>query len=124
MNTTNWLATRILEDEIELEAKIEVSLGFPEQLTGGDWRCRYLVKGTGRGQPGEVGGVDALQALTNALEAIATALRESGKKLTWLGGDTGLRRQVPSFLGASFAEHIERVIEEEIAEFIVRKSER
>jgi hypothetical protein len=118
-----WFATRVLQDSADPTLELEVQLGFPEQAQG-DYRCAFRVKGLNQGKTEYSGGVDALQALVNALEGIATQLRESGRSLTWLGGDPCLRRTVPVFLGPAFANAIEAHIDAQIASFIEAKKER
>ncbi len=75
----------------------------------------------GQGKVNYANGVDALQALINALDSIATELRESGRVLTWLGGDHSIRRHVPTFLGSEFADEIEALIEARIKAFTESK---
>lgn len=115
-----WLATRELVDPADPELKFDVRLGFPERSEKG-WRCAFRVKGLGQGKIKYSNGVDALQALINALECIATEIRESGRVLTWLGGDHGVRRHVPMFLGSEFANGIEALIEAKIKSFTESK---
>ncbi|MCC6810677.1 MAG: hypothetical protein IT381_24820 [Deltaproteobacteria bacterium] len=124
MKTTKWIATRDLADKRNSKAKVQIRLGYPKQLKNGEWRCSYMLKGVGTGKMLQAAGVDGLQSLMNAIEGIATALRESGRTLTWHGGDVGIRRQIPWFLGAEFADRIERTIESSIEEFIQQKKKR
>ena len=119
-----WLATRALRDSADPEIELEVQLGLPEQMQNGDFRCAFRVKGLNRGKTVYAGGVDALQALINALEGIATQLRDSDRALTWMGGDPGVRRQVPIFLGPEFANEIESLIETKIEAFVQQKKKR
>ncbi len=119
--TPKWLATRVLQDSAHPEVELEVQLGLPEQAPNGDFRCAFRVKGLNRGETAYAAGVDALQALINALEGVATQLRESGLALTWMGGDPGLRRQIPIFLGPEFANEIESIIESKVESFILQK---
>lgn len=118
-----WFVTRELQDAADPELTVEVQLGFPE-LRDKAFRCAFRVKGLNQGKVAYAGGVDALQALINAIEGIATQLRESGRALTWMGGDPGLRRQVPIFLGPEFANEIEAFIETKIEAFIQHKKGR
>ncbi len=106
----------MLRDSATPGIELEVKLGFPEPSEGGDWRCAFRVKGLNRGKTDYAGGIDALQALVNALDGIATKLRESGRALTWIdiAGETGIRRQVPIFLGVDLADEIESHIEAKI----------
>lgn len=114
--TRQWLATRTLRDSAN--SNVEVQLGIPEQLEDGNWRCAFRLTGLNRGKTAYAGGIDALQALVNALDGIATQLRESGRVLTWMGCEPGVRRQIPIFLGPEFANEIEALIEVKIESFI------
>jgi hypothetical protein len=119
-----WFVTRELRDSADPKLTVKVQLGFPERRND-DFRCAFRVKRLNEGKAvAYAGGVDALQALMNAIEGIATQLRESGRALTWLGGDPGLRRQVPIFLGPEVATEIESFIETKIEAFIQRKKSR
>ncbi len=80
-----WFVTRELQDSADRKLTVEVQLGFPE-LRDKAFRCAFRVKGLNQGKVAYAGGVDALQALINAIEGIATQLRESGRALTWMGG--------------------------------------
>jgi hypothetical protein len=113
-----WLATRVLRDPANPAIEVEVQLGTPEQLEDGNFRCPFRLTGLNQGETAYAGGIDALQALVNALDGIATQLRESGRGLTWMGGEPGLRRQVPIFLGPELADAIESVIEGKIDSFL------
>ncbi len=114
-----WLATRTLRDETDSAVEVEVQLGFPEFRAEGEWWCAFRLKGLDP-QKIEYGiGVDALQAIMTALEGIATFLRTSGRTLSWMGmpGETGIRRQIPMFMGADFANEIEAHIDAKIEAF-------
>ena len=118
-----WLATRVLRDPANPEIELEAQLGLPEPTKGGDFRCAFRVKGLDRGKTVYAGGIDALQALVNALDGLATKLRESGRALMWIdiAGETGIRRQVPIFLGVDLANEIESHIEATIEAVIQSK---
>jgi hypothetical protein len=119
-----WLATRELKDSANPDLDLEIQLGMPEQRKDGSWRCTFRVAGLNQGKTAYAGGIDALQALVNALDGIATQLRESGRSLTWMEGEPGIRRQIPIFLGPEFAERIESFIAAEIESFIQNKKGR
>ncbi len=120
-----WLATRVLQDAANPDIALEVQLGFPEPWENDLWLCAFRVKGLKRGKIEYGGGIDALQALMNALQGIATQLRESGRALTWIdmAGETGIRRQVPICIGPEFANEIEKHIDKKM-EAYVRKGEK
>jgi hypothetical protein len=89
--------------------------------SGEDWECPFRIAGLG-GRVVEYGyGVDAIQALTTALEGIRVALERSGKRLSWIGGnpgDAGFERPVPSALGLHFSRRLNRMIDREVARFV------
>jgi len=118
-----WLAGRALHDEADPSIEVEVKLGYPEQRTEDEWACPFLIVGLD-GEISEYGiGVDALQAIMMAQEGIATFLRASGRKLSWMGlpGETGIRRQIPMYIGAEFANEIEAHIDAKIEAFNLAK---
>ncbi len=112
-----WIGTRQLVDETNQLDSVTVRLGRPEKVADENWRCLLELDGLTADMRRSVHGVDAIQALQNALEAVATAIRESGRVLTWYGGepgDAGFRRAVPTYLGPQFASDIEALIEREV----------
>jgi hypothetical protein len=114
-----WLATRTLHDQTGPAATVEIQIGFPERRTADEWACPFRIVGLGA-DISEYGiGADALQALITAHEGVATALRASGRKLSWMGlpGETGIRRQIPIYIGPDFADEIESYIDAKIEAF-------
>jgi hypothetical protein len=99
--------------------KVTVSLGKPRRMKRGeDWECPFRISGSAV-QYGY--GVDAIQALTTALEGIRVTLERSGKRLSWVGGnpgDPGFERPVPSALGVDFSRRLNRIIDREVAQFV------
>lgn len=100
-----------------------VSIGAPrlDPDPTGDWMCLFSVDAT----QAVAHGVDALQALLNAIEGARVALDASGlsPSLVWAGGEpglTGLPRTVPFFFGRAFAEKLERYIDQELEAFAAR----
>jgi len=59
-----------------------IALGKPRRKKDGDWECPFLITGS-KIQYGY--GVDALQALTTAIEGIRVMLEQSGKTFSLLG---------------------------------------
>lgn len=112
-----WLATRELTDKANPQDILKAQIGAPESLGDNKWRCCLRIEGLGDSKLHYAHGVDAFQALMNALESIARLIRESKRQLTWLGGepgDSGFRRNVPTHLGPEFASSIESFIEREV----------
>ena len=121
--TEKWLATRTLRDIQCPDVELEVQLGFPELLESGYWRCAYRVMGLDGNELSYCEQVDALQALLDSISSIAHRLRESGRSLSWLDmpGETGIRRQIPIFLGAEFANDVESIIDAMLNAYVERK---
>jgi hypothetical protein len=124
MGMTPILVRRRLKDVSSPNLFVDVEISFPEEVSQYEWRCRFSL--VGLDSPfAEAYGFDALQALQTALDAVATAIRKSGRRLTWEGavdnGDSGFRRQVPIALGLAFAESIEAKIDQQIELFIEEK---
>lgn len=122
---SNWQAVRILQDMGDSRVKIEVQLGYPVAPSPSDdlWRCAYRVTGLGSRKTQYGAGCDALQAIMSAFDGLALLLRSSGRKFKWidLEGETGVRRQIPIFLGAEFADEIETHIDKQIESFVKAK---
>lgn len=101
-----------------------VILGKPRRMRDGeDWECPFRIEGLGSRSRGiQYGyGVDAIQALTTALEGIRVTFEQSGKRLSWIGGrpgDPGFERPVPTSLGLEFSRRLNRIIDREIARFV------
>lgn len=83
--------------------KLIVTLGRPRRVKGNqDWECPFRIKGSGVTRLEFGYGVDALQALTTALEGIRAVLDEIGKPLAWSGvlpDHTGFQRMIPFAAG-------------------------
>ena len=121
-----WIATRLLLDRDG--RRVEVAIGVPYD-DGRNWYCPYRVD-----RAGEVtikkraGGVDGLQALALASEALSQLLEQSGETLTWhvlengvpvaVGetGDTGIYRLLPAALGFPFYKKMRQLVEDEVAQ--------
>lgn len=99
---------------------VTVKLGKPRRSKEIDWECPFSISGLGiRGiQYGR--GVDAIQALSMALEGVRVLLERSGARLSWIGGqpgDAGFDRIVPNFFGPKFSKRLNRIIDREVERF-------
>ncbi len=123
-----WFATRILHDASNPDVQVEVQIGFPEPWEGEDgmWRCAFRVEGLPAGETQYGIGADVLSAINGAQDGIAKQFRESGRRFSWgpLEGETGIRRQLPIFINAEFADKIEALIEKELEAFVRRKAKK
>jgi hypothetical protein len=83
-----------------------VSLGQPRLPKGErDWECPFLISGGGLRVHVCGNGVDALQALQNALGGIRSVLDQSGQSFEWLGLpiDVAFPKSIPSLRHAGAA---------------------
>jgi len=113
------VASRELTDEKHPKRRIVVSLGMPRQVSPLGWECDVYIDGLGVKPIVDYGsGVDSMQALLQAVEALRLSLKRSPHRLAWLGNSTfypngGLPQQVGGDLGEEFDERIEQLIERE-----------
>ena len=107
--------------------RVTVTLGKPRRMKDGeDWECPFRIDGLRSRRILYGYGVDAIQALTTALEGIRVTLEQNGKRLSWISGipgDAGFERPVPRGLGLEFSRRLNRMVDREIARF-VRAQER
>ncbi|HYD46948.1 MAG TPA: hypothetical protein VEB21_01305 [Terriglobales bacterium] len=117
-----WLAIRELNHSI-IKRPVQVRIGFPAPARR-DWRCPYQIVGLGSRRVRYAYGVDSMQALQMALEAVAIELRPHRSQLSWLNtlGLTGLYRPVPIGFGPKFAEQLEERIQK-ATETVARRLE-
>lgn len=98
--------------------KLVVTLGKPRRMKNHqDWECPFRIKGSGVARLEFGYGVDALQALTTALEGIRSMLDETGKPLAWSGvlpDHTGFQRMIPIAAGPEIAARLERMVDREL----------
>jgi hypothetical protein len=95
-----------------------VTLGKPRRMKGHqDWECPFRIKGAGVARLEFGYGVDALQALTTALEGIRVMLDEIGKPLAWSGvlpDHTGFQRLIPIAAGPKVSARLELLVDREL----------
>ena len=110
--------------------EVRVAIGVPRRDRNGfDWACPFRVHGAGVSRVERGYGVDAMQALTTALEGIRVVLDETGLALGWnLGagavfdGETGFTRSVPIALGGGFSRRMERLLDRELRRDLQRRT--
>jgi hypothetical protein len=91
-----------------------------------DWECPFRIKGPDVARFEFGYGVDALQALTTALEGIRAVLDEIGRPLAWSGvlpDHSGFQRMIPIGAGPNFSARLERLVDRELSRH-VRQLER
>jgi hypothetical protein len=107
--------------------KLVVTLGKPRRMKGReDWECPFRIRGLGATRLEFGYGVDALQALTTALEGIRALLDEIGKPIAWSGvlpDHTGFQRMIPIGAGTDISARLDRLVDRELKRH-VRQMER
>jgi hypothetical protein len=119
------IVERTLRSEGGAARPVQLRLGMPRPSPKGDWECPYQIVGLGKSRPQVACGLDGMQALLMAVEALRVTMEESGKRLAWEGGengDHGLPRVVPAFFGVPFAQRVSRLIDQEVERFSRRQA--
>jgi hypothetical protein len=123
MTIPNPIAERRLSVADDPRRELTLTIGHPEPdpLPGGDWRCPFQIVGLDPA-PQYAHGVDSLQALCIAIDAMRSAVEASGLSVSWDGGqDTGIDYMVPGYLPDHLRRKIERCIEDTLREFAKRR---
>ena len=105
----------------------EATLGVPELVTEGEWRCPFSAGPKGAAEIRHAHGLDAFQALMMAIVGIRTALKDLPPEYEWEGGapgDHGFPLFVPQYFGPEFSRHIESIVEAEVKKFAARAKRR
>jgi hypothetical protein len=105
------IATRLLA-RTDTGAAVTVQLGRPRRRRSGEFECPYRVRGLGRVRIGRALGVDGVQALQLAFEAVRLELEPHAAVLTWSGelGEIGFPQYVPYYFGGRFRKRLEAMI--------------
>jgi hypothetical protein len=111
------IAIRQLTQVENPRKKISVALGRPRRVGTTQWVCRFQIRGLDDSSIKNAFGVDALQALLNAVEGSRVCLEKTRSNLRWIGGNTGIPRSVPIFFGKGFADQINSLIDHEVEKF-------
>lgn len=119
------LVERVLRCASASEQRLSIRFGLPRESDVIDWVCPYQIDGLGRSNVELAHGVDALQALLMAIEAVRVQLDSSNVVCHWEGGeegDHGIPRTIPSYFGIGFSSRISRLIDEEVETFAANLS--
>jgi hypothetical protein len=119
---TNPIAVRRYAVADEPGREVVLTIGKPrrDQRPGGDWTSSVLIEGIPNERRRRSHGVDAVQALQDALVCARHVLDASGLRLTWLDGepgDVGLPLPVTGCWGLSFQRRLERHMDREVRRF-------
>ncbi len=111
-----WLGQPIAERELERSggerARAGFRIGRPRPAREGDYECRYELYGFGRLRRMRIFGIDEVQALLLALEAVRAELQRLGAEAIWLEQPAyrGLPVTVPTYLPAKHARRVEAAL--------------
>lgn len=100
---------------------ITLTIYKPKEEPGSDWVCSFQIEGIEK-EPihQNAYGLDALQALLNALEGARLTLLSSNLSITWDGGnegDIGIPRMIPMSYNSDFVNDIDAYIDRKIGDF-------
>lgn len=99
-------------------AQVRVIIGRPRKDRGSsDYFCPYRLEGIGDGQPQRAWGVDSVQALQLAMQAIRARLEPHTDELEWLGGrggSLGFPKVIPDVFGPKLTHRLEKMVEREM----------
>ena len=96
--------------------EVVLTIGKPrrDREREGWWTCTVLLEGLPKERRRRGRGVDAVQAIQDAMMYARHELDRSGLRLTWLDGDAddfGLPRSIPSYPRTGIREKIEKYID-------------
>ena len=95
---------------------LTVKIGRPRRVRTGEWACPYWISGLGDRITHKVRGIDAVQALVLALEAVRLELKKFGGRISWPGerGGGEFPQYVPTEWGPETTDRIEKFIRREL----------
>jgi hypothetical protein len=114
------IAERILT-VVGSKAHVHVRLGKPKKdRISGDYNCPFIIDGLGESKVQQASGIDAMQALQLAMQAIRKALLPHSKRLRWEGsqpGGLGFPMTIPEVFGVKFSQQLEGLVQRETDRF-------
>jgi hypothetical protein len=97
------------------KARVRVLLGRPKKdRFGGDYTCPFVIEGLGESTVRQASGIDSMQALQFAMQAIRKALIPHAKQLRWVGsepGGLGFPMAIPEIFGVEFSQRLEDMVQ-------------
>ena len=102
------------------EVVLTIGKPRPDPKRPDAWVCTVLLEGLPKERRRLGHGIDAVQALQDAMMYARYELDRCRLSLTWLDGesdDYGLPRTVPSFPGTGLREKIEAIIDRQLKRF-------
>jgi len=119
MKLRNVMASRNLT-EVGSDRRVSITLGKPRRRAKGEWVCGVQITGLGSDRIHYVHGLDSVQSITIALDAIRLTLRQTRKRFTWIGGeegDDGFPVTIPTLFGPEFSRQLEQIVDREVLRF-------
>jgi hypothetical protein len=100
------IGRRVLDRTDGRAGRVVVRLGEPVRTGEEEWACPYSISGIGLRGFRRSFGVDSLQSLMQAIEAVRATLAPHLSTLTWLNGE-------PGAFGKQLADRLEAYVERE-----------
>ena len=116
----NVIAMRKFGESTPDGKTVLLRIGKPRKVSDLEWQCAFHISNIGMNEIQMGYGIDAIQALLEAIEGSRIFLESSGKKFLWEGGEegeVGISRYVPMFYGQDFTKHLNNLIDSEIEKF-------
>ncbi|MFY0527226.1 DUF6968 family protein [Archangium gephyra] len=115
------IAERTLTVGGQGDSSVRIRIGKPRKdRATGDYFCPYSLEGLGDRTVREAWGMDSMQALQNALQAIRLGLTPHAKALSWAGGQDGwlgFPKVIPDLFGPAFTLRLEKLVDRETDRF-------
>src|SRR4051812_38177476 len=99
------VAVRVLTVEPKGRKRIIIRIGTPRKAIPRDWVCPFQISGIQGSRVYPAYGIDGVQALQLALEAVRLQLLRYRVRATWAGGekaDARFAQMVPMAFGRAF----------------------
>jgi hypothetical protein len=124
LSVATALGTILAERTLTLagsKKRVHVRLGRPKKdRLGGDYTCPFIIKGLGKSAVQQASGIDSMQALQLAMQAVRKALLPYAKQLRWVGseaGSLGFPMAIPEIFGVKFSQRLEGIVQRETDRF-------
>ena len=115
------MAERTLTRVCPENSLVHIRVGRPRKdRATGDYFCPFSLEGLGDRTSREAWGIDSMQALQNALQAIRLALAPHASRLKWEGGQDGwlgFPKAIPDLFGPTFTQRLEGMVDREVERF-------
>ncbi|HZI03274.1 MAG TPA: hypothetical protein VEZ71_04595, partial [Archangium sp.] len=115
------IAERTLTIVGQEDSSARIRIGKPRKdRATGDYFCPYTLEGLGDRTIREAWGMDSIQALQNALQAIRLELAPHTNTLSWTGGQDGwlgFPKVIPDLFGPAFSLRLEKLVDQETDRF-------